>query len=170
MASWPLDPGGHSRGGQFNAEQMPSASPDTSCNLNFDLKGKQTATYSYPPFQGRDDFSHHPHQVLILVRVVREPHSFSDRQDLFADEPGLSRKGLSAEPASLGGSGHLSFSDRVGGSKNRCVPAATEGNRKGHLTITGAGEEEGLVPWASGRDNGWLAGMQAALQRLQRTA
>lgn len=65
---------------------------------------------AYPnlPFQGRDDLSHHPHQVLILVGVVREPHSLADRQDLLADEPGMSRRGLSAESALPGGSHHLS--------------------------------------------------------------
>lgn len=70
------------------------------------------ATYSNLPFQGGDDLSHHPHQVLVFVRVVCEPDSLPDRQDLFANEPGMSGRGLSVEPTSFGGAIALGFSDR----------------------------------------------------------
>lgn len=80
-------------------------------------------TYSNLPFQGRDDLSHHPHQVLVFVRVVCEPHSLPDRQDLFADEPGVLRRGLSTEPTPLSGVITLGFSDGVGGVQ-RVDPAA----------------------------------------------
>lgn len=73
------------------------------------------ATYPNLPFQGRDDLSHHPHQVLILVRVVCEPHSLADCQDLFADEPRMSSRGLSKESALPGGSDHFSPNDGGGG-------------------------------------------------------
>lgn len=59
------------------------------------------AAYPDLPVQGRDDLAHHPHQVLVLVGVVCEPHGLPDRQDLFADEPGVSTKG--SELAPLGG-------------------------------------------------------------------
>lgn len=72
------------------------------------------ATYSNLPFQGGDNLSHHPHQVLIFVRVVCEPHGFPDRQDLFADEPGMWRKGLTIESFSFGRAIALGFSDKGG--------------------------------------------------------
>lgn len=56
------------------------------------------AAYPDLPVQGRDDLAHHPHQVLVLVRVVCEPHGLPDRQDLFADEPGVSTRDLSSRP------------------------------------------------------------------------
>ena len=58
---------------------------------------KPTPTYPNLPFQGGDDLPHHAHQVLIFVRVVREPHSLSDRQDLFADEPRTETQALRPE-------------------------------------------------------------------------
>lgn len=85
-------------------------------------KDKTNTTYSNLPFQGGNDLSHHPHQVLVFVRVVREPYRLPDRQDLFANEPGMS--GRSVEPTSLGGAITLGFSDR----DQIWLPVATEGN------------------------------------------
>lgn len=55
----------------------------------FAQRKKPTAAYPNPPFQGGDDLSHHAYQVLVFIRVVCEPHSLSNRQNLFADEPGM---------------------------------------------------------------------------------
>lgn len=78
-----------------------SCSHHLPCDLKqedvFVQRKKQTPTYSNLPFQSRDDLSHHPYQVLVLVCVVSEPHSLSDRQNLFADEPGMQRWGVSPE-------------------------------------------------------------------------
>lgn len=60
---------------------------------------RRVAAYPDLPVQGRDDLAHHPHQVLVLVGVVCEPHGLPDRQDLFADEPGVSTRGLSSRPS-----------------------------------------------------------------------
>lgn len=61
----------------------------------FAQRKKLTPTYPNLPFQGGDDLPHHAYQVLVFIRVVCEPHSLSNGQNLFADEPGTQRWALS---------------------------------------------------------------------------
>lgn len=81
---------------------LPPLPQDLKQGDNFDSTGRRNPTYPNPPFQGGDDLSHHPHQVLVLVCVVREPHGLADGQDLPTDEPGMWGWGHSPELTSQG--------------------------------------------------------------------
>ena len=78
---------------------VPSAPPTRWRNSASIQEERRAAAYPDLPVQGRDDLAHHPHQVLVLVRVVCEPHGLPDRQDLFADEPGVPTRDLSSRPS-----------------------------------------------------------------------